>query len=77
MSTSLSVNLPYGWRHPIWKPDNAEVSKIPARAYDGEGAGTLRWLETTVVPALKKAHDKGLIDLRLWLNDHFDIEIPE
>lgn len=75
--TTLSVNLPYGWAHPIWDTNSADVSKIPARAYDKDGANTLRWLSHTVAPAIKKAHDKGLIDLRLWLNDHFDIEIPE
>jgi hypothetical protein len=54
-----------------------EVSKIPARAYDSEGAGTLRWLNRTVVPAIKKASQQGLIDLRQWLQDNFDIDVPE
>jgi DNA relaxase NicK len=69
--TTLSVNLPYGWSHPIWDTNGATVSKIPARAYDGDGANTLRWLEQTVVPAIKKASEAGLIDIKEWLIEHF------
>lgn len=70
----LAAHLPFGWQHPIWNPDGAEISKMPARAYDREGAGTLRWLETVVVPSIKKAAQTGLIDLQEWLRDHFDLK---
>jgi hypothetical protein len=76
ISVSLSVNLPYGWTHPIWTPENANISKIPARAYDGDSAETIRWLNRTVVPAIKKASQKGLIDLHDWLRDNFPEIFP-
>jgi hypothetical protein len=68
---TLSAHLPFGWRSPVWQPGNIEISKIPARKYDREGAGTLRWLELSVVPALKSAHKEGLISLKQWFDDHF------
>ena len=67
---TMSVNLPYGWTHAIWKPDLSQVSKIPARAYDGNGADTLRWLNLTVAPAIKKAASNGLIDLDEWIREY-------
>lgn len=66
----MAVNLPYGWKHKVWKPDLADVSKIPARAYDGDGANTLRWLNMTVAPAIKKAAENGLIDLDEWIREY-------
>jgi hypothetical protein len=68
---TFSAHLPFGWKHPLWTSQQLEVSKIPARAYDREGAGTLRWLELSVVPAIKKAAGNGLIDLKQWLLEHF------
>lgn len=71
----LSVNLPFSWEHPVWQPGSVTVGKIPARPYDRHGAGTLRWLELTVVPAVRKAAKEGLIDLEKWLSEHFDVDI--
>jgi len=67
---SARVNLPFGWMHPIWNTGNLMLSKIPARKYDNEGAGTLRWLSLTVAPALKSAHQSGLIDLETWIDEY-------
>jgi DNA relaxase NicK len=67
----LSAHLPFGWHHPVWQPGNADFSKIPARAYDREGAGTLRWLRTAVVPAIRKAHHSGLIDFHEFIQENF------
>ena len=67
----LQVHLPFGWKHPLWQPGDIAVSKLPARLYDSEGAGTLRWLDLTVAPAIKKAAENGLIDLTEWLRSHF------
>lgn len=68
---TLAAHAPFKWQHPLWSETGAQVSKIPARAYDREGAGTLRWLETSVVPALKKSHDKGILNLWEWFTEHF------
>lgn len=67
----LSSHLPFNWQHPVWQPGSAELSKIPARAYDRAGAATLLWLTKTVVPAIKKADQNGLINLFEWLDEHF------
>jgi len=69
---TASANLPFAWMHPLWDIDRAAVSKIPARYYDRNGAGTLAWLNDSVAPALRKAHEKGLIDLAMWIYKHFD-----
>jgi hypothetical protein len=67
----LMVNRQFDWKHPIWNPDKIMVSKIPARAYDNEGAETLKWIEDVVVPSLRRAHEKGLIDLNDKLRSWF------
>lgn len=69
----LAAHVPFCWEHPVWLPDTLDVSKIPARYYDNEGANTLHWLNLTVVPAIKKASETGLIILREWLNAHFPL----
>lgn len=78
LSTSLTsivgvANHSFAWKSPLWLEAGFEDSKLPARFYDHEGAETLRWLNTVVAPSLLKAHDKGLIDLRKWVLDHFGI----
>lgn len=67
----LSAHAHFAWQSPLWQPGDLEISKIPARKYDREGAGTLRWLELSVVPALKSAHQEGLIELKKWFDAHF------
>lgn len=66
-----AANLTFDWQHPLWKDGQIMVSKIPARPYDRAGAETLRWLNSVVVPAIRKAHQAGLIDLPSWLLDNF------
>lgn len=68
---ALQCHLPFGWEHPLWQPGEAAISKLPARYYDSEGAGTLKWLNGTVAPALRKAHETGLIILPSWIWDNF------
>lgn len=67
---TLSAHLPFGWHHPVWDVGDVEVSKIAARKYDDEGANTLRWLMLTVAPAIKKAHQEGLISLDEFIDEH-------
>lgn len=69
---TASAHIPFAWQHPIWNVEKMALSKIPARAYDREGAGTLKWLEDSVAPALRRAHTTGLIDLAMWLDKNFD-----
>jgi len=72
---ALSVNIPFAWKHPIWNPDKVMASKIPARAYDRDGAETLKWLNEVVASAIWKAHRSGLINLDEWLEEHFKASI--
>jgi len=69
----FSANLPFEWKHPIWEPGELILSKIPARAYDRDGAETLKWLNDVVAPSLKKADQNGLIILSEWLTKHFPL----
>ena len=73
----LQAHEPFNWQHPLWDREGMELSKIPARAYDREGANTLRWLNLTVAPAIKKASQSGLIDLLEWLKQHFPGLFPK
>jgi len=72
---ALSTNLAFNWKHPVWNTDKLIVSKIPARAYDKEGAETLKWILDQVTPALKKAHVSGLWNVYHWLKDEWDINL--
>jgi len=71
IAVSLAAHAPFKWSHPSWAPEISEVSKLPARNYTLDNAGRLRWLDLTVVPAIKKASQEGLIDLFDWLDRHF------
>lgn len=66
---TLAAHLPFGWQHPIWQPEDAEVSKIKARAYDKANDGRWTWLMTVCWPALKKAHEEGIIDIDQLLDN--------
>lgn len=78
LTTSLSslaaaVNHSFAWKSTLWTEAGFEDSKLPARYYDSEGAETLRWLNTVVVPSLLKAYKNGLINLPEWLQEHFPL----
>jgi DNA relaxase NicK len=70
---TMSANLPFAWLHEVWQPDLAAAQKIPARSYKLKDAGTLKWLNETVAPAIKKADTEGIINLHDWLYEHFGI----
>jgi hypothetical protein len=66
----LRSHLPFGWSHPIWDTEGAEVSKIPARKYDSDGAETLRWLLGVALPSALKAHREGLFNFKEWFEEN-------
>lgn len=68
-----SAHLPFKWMHPIWLERVPVTEKIPARAYDKEGAETLKWLVDVVAPSLRKAHERGLINLVDWVKEYLKI----
>jgi hypothetical protein len=63
----LAAHKPFQWRHPQWKPDAVEISKIPYSNYNPSDANTIRWLYGDVVTALRKAIKGDLIDFEEWL----------
>jgi len=63
----LVAHKPFGWRHPEWIPDTAEIAKLPFRTYRPADASTVRWLYGDVITALRKAVNKDLIDFEEWL----------
>lgn len=72
---ALSAHLPFSWKHKVWDTGEVMVSKLPARKYDHEGAGTLKWIHDIVFPSLKKAHADGLLNVWQELADYLS-EIP-
>jgi len=62
----------FGWQHEIWKPLQTTEGKLRAKRHDTHGSGTLIWLEKAVKPALIKAHQSGLIDMRELLQRWLD-----
>lgn len=68
---TLAAHEPFGWEHPDWQPGGLEPARLPSKKHDRDGAGTLKWLNDAVVPALKRAHREGLIDLVEWLDFNF------
>lgn len=67
LQTCLDAHQPFGWKHAVWKPDAGTASKIPYTSYKPADASTVRWLYGSVVTALRKATQKGIIDLDEWL----------
>jgi len=67
LAIAASVNEPFGWKHEAWQEPAMRQSVLPARRYDREGSGGVRWLLTTVLPALRKYQSTGLFDVHSWL----------
>lgn len=72
---TLAAHEPFGWAHPDWQPGGLEPARLPSMKHDRDGAGTLKWLNDAVVPALKKANREGLIQLARWIADNFQEEL--
>lgn len=56
----------FGWQSALWQPDALTDGKLKASRADRHEPGRVRWLYEVVRPALLKADQEGLIDLRDW-----------
>jgi len=63
----LSAHQIFGWKHEVWQPDQANISKVPYKSYSPSTASTIEWLYGDVVTALRKAIRKDIIDFEDWL----------
>lgn len=70
ISESLSANAPFGWAHPIWNAEHMEISKIPSKKTDRDGAATLLWLIDVVVPSIKRMEKEGYFTVREWVETY-------
>lgn len=70
MHTQLALGKVFGWQHVLWNPDKISTEKLPAWAPERGNADTLRWLITSVVPAMKRLHDAGTIDIEEFVQEY-------
>jgi len=68
--TLIGCSLPFGWSHSDWRPGQMVEKLSLTKKHDRDGASTLRWLNNSVAPSLKRAVQEGLIDLDEWLTEH-------
>jgi len=58
------VGNSFGWQSSLWTPGDVTDGRLKATRADRHEPGRVRWLHQVCIPALVKAHDQGLIDLR-------------
>lgn len=59
-SLVASCGAVFGWKHPAWSLERVTALRGERAAYDQ--AATLRWVETAVLPCLRRLIREGLID---------------
>lgn len=60
----------FGWTHSIWQPEITTTEKAASWQPERREAKTVMWVYSQVLPALKRLHRDGVLDLReLWHND--------
>jgi hypothetical protein len=52
----------FGWRHPAWQPDKATESLLSGWTPERRHGATVRWLLTSVFPAMAKLVKDGTIE---------------
>jgi len=61
----------YGWRHAAWQPDMATDAVASTWLPERRHGATVRWLLTSVFPAMRRLADDGTIpDLPTFLDTH-------
>jgi hypothetical protein len=60
----------YGWQNALWTPLEVETADIKVLYPERHQGGTVRWLLTSVLPAVKRLVDTGEIDsVRLFIDE--------
>lgn len=67
VDVSLSVHAPFKWSHPDWKWLDGTTARLTYRHGGRDEAGSVHWLYGTVISAVTKAANNGLIDFEEWL----------
>jgi len=68
VDVSLSAHAPFKWQHAIWNPDIAFTERLTYRHGGRNEAGSVHWLYGTVISAVQKASNSGLINFDEWLD---------
>jgi len=76
VAACMAAHEPFGWTHPLWKPDVATISSIKSKRSDKESASTLRWLNGDVAACVVKLHGEGLLDAYEWFDKYVGRRIP-
>jgi len=66
----LALGKAFGWNHILWNPDKIQVEKMPAWRPERGNADTLRWLITSVVPALKRLESDGTLNIDAFVAEY-------
>lgn len=65
------AGLQFGWKHPLWSPQEVKELPLPKLAGDARDAAFARWLMKQVFPAMRRAEREGQIDdLRAFVQTH-------
>jgi DNA relaxase NicK len=64
---SLSAHASFRWQHPVWEPESQTGERLTYRHGGRNEAGSVHWLYSTVISAVQKASNNGLIDFEEWL----------
>jgi len=61
----------FEWKHPAWQPDKATDQKMPGWSPERRHGATVRWLLTSVFPAMARLVQEGTIeDLEAFLDQN-------
>jgi hypothetical protein len=67
IDVSLSAHAPFKWQHAVWQPESQTTERLTYRHGGRNEAGSVAWLYSTVISAVQKASNNGLIDFDEWL----------
>ncbi len=66
-AVAAKAHEPFGWTHPIWKPEAMTIGDVPYRHGSKDKANTLRWLYGTVIESIVKLKQQNALDVDDWL----------
>lgn len=74
-SVAAAAGMAFGWKHPIWQPDNVESAEISIISERRNTGTTVRWLIHSAASAFKRLCADGTIrDPQAFLDTYFKTE---